>query len=373
MVNKKILIVCRAFYPDISPRSFRATELAKEFARQGHDVTVRFPTRDYDYSSFEIKNNLKIKNLGQLNWKGVELKGSKVELLLRRALKRGLQVLLEYPGIELMFKVSDMLKQEKRYDLLISVATPHTIHWGVARVWDKKKEIAKTWIADCGDPFMFARLDTFKKPFYLKYFEKDFCKKCDFISVPFTAMHEQFYPEFKRKIITIPQGFDFREIIKYEGLVKNDRQTFIYAGSIIPGLRDLSLLLDFLKDYKKDFLFIVYTNKPKWFDNYKEQLSSKLVVKEFIERIPLIFEMSKADFLVNVDTRLDSESNAEAMPSKLIDYALSGRPILSINSGRLDTNKVQAFLAGDYSGARIIDINRYDIRVVSNQFLEAKA
>jgi len=36
----KILIVSNAFYPEISPRSFRTTELAKELSRQGHKDTL---------------------------------------------------------------------------------------------------------------------------------------------------------------------------------------------------------------------------------------------------------------------------------------------------------------------------------------------
>ena len=43
MDNKRILIVGRTFFPEQSPRSFRTTELAKEFARQGHQVEVLLP------------------------------------------------------------------------------------------------------------------------------------------------------------------------------------------------------------------------------------------------------------------------------------------------------------------------------------------
>ena len=56
---KKVLIVCRSFYPDISPRSFCAIELAKEFDRQGHEITVLFPNRGKDYSEFRKEHNIK--------------------------------------------------------------------------------------------------------------------------------------------------------------------------------------------------------------------------------------------------------------------------------------------------------------------------
>jgi len=49
---KKIILISNAFYPEISPRSFRATELAKEFVKQGHQVVVYTKYRDFDYSGF---------------------------------------------------------------------------------------------------------------------------------------------------------------------------------------------------------------------------------------------------------------------------------------------------------------------------------
>ena len=318
-----------------------------------------------------MDHRLKLKSLGTLKWKGIDLKGGKVEMLIRRALKRLFLVLLEWPDIELMFKVSRILKAQAAYDLLISVAVPFPIHWGVARVWDKKQNIARTWIADCGDPYMFARLDTFKKPFYFSYFEKSFCRKCNLISVPFDELREQFYSEYRSKIITIPQGFDLSEIKRSNSPGKNEKTTFIFAGSIIPRKRDLRLFLDFLSTWEDDFLFIVYSNQRVWFEEYKDAFKDRIDIRDYIDHKTLIFEMSKVDFLVNVDTVYDSKHNVEAIPSKLIDYAMSGRPILSFNSDNLDIEKVKAFLSGDYSRARIIDISRYDIRLVANQFIQA--
>jgi hypothetical protein len=342
--------------------------LAKELSRQGHDVTVFIPAEGKDYTSFGIEHGLKIKDLGKLKWKQIDPKGGKIERLTRRAINRALNLLFEWPDIELIFRVSTILKKEQGYDLLISIAVPHPIHWGVARIWNKKKRIAKIWIADCGDSYMFARLDTFNKMFYFKYFEKSFCRKCNFISVPFDAMHTQFYREFRSKIITIPQGFNFSEIKRFDKPVQNEIRTFMFAGSIIPGYRDLTLFLDYLKNYADNFLFIVYTNQPEWFEKYKNDLKSRIEMRGYIDRLSLIYEMSKVDFLVNVDTILDSQSNIEAVPSKLIDYALSGRPILNIISNNPDIEKLKAFLSGDYTGARTIDISIYDIKLVANKF-----
>ncbi|MCK5338692.1 MAG: hypothetical protein KAJ50_07770, partial [Bacteroidales bacterium] len=90
----------------------------------------------------------------------------------------------EYPAIEEMFKVKKILKNENGYDLLISFAVPFPVHWGTAWARTKNHEIAKVWVADCGDPYMGNTNDSFRKLFYFKYPEKWFCKKTDFITIP---------------------------------------------------------------------------------------------------------------------------------------------------------------------------------------------
>jgi glycosyltransferase involved in cell wall biosynthesis len=370
MNAKKILIVSGSFFPVISPRSFRTTELAKELARQGHEVFVYIPFKGFDYSDYSKANHITFKNIGELKWKAIILKGCTIEQKVRRVIRRCIQVLFEWPEIELMFKVSKILQREIGYDILISIAVPHPIHWGVAWARSNNKSIAKNWVADCGDPYMFARLDRFKKPFYFKFLEMNFCRECDFISIPFEEMRFQFYPQFKSKIIVIPQGYNFQEIHVFTGQTSNVKPTFIFAGSIIPGKRDLTLLLDFLSSLSTDFLFKVYTQQKEWFNKFKITLGMKLELYDYVERSFLVYEMSKADFLLNVDTELDSHSNVEAVPSKLIDYAIANRPILNINSSYLDKEMVLEFLNRNYSKQRIVDISNYDIKRVSNKFLE---
>jgi hypothetical protein len=93
-------------------------------------------------------------------------------------------LLFEYPFIQLMPMLKRGLKGESGYDLLISVAVPHPIHWGVAAVRTKTNPIAKVWVADCGDPYMGQENDTFKPPFYFGWLEKKFCRIADYITCP---------------------------------------------------------------------------------------------------------------------------------------------------------------------------------------------
>jgi len=371
MAKKKILIVSSAFYPEISPRSFRATELAKEFVRQGHDVAVLTLFRGNAYDEFRKGNpNIEIKTFSPLRFPFFSNSGSGFINLLKRGTNRILSQLFEYPSIELVFKVASALKVEKNYDILISVAVPHTIHWGVAKTWSENRRIAKVWIADCGDPYMGANLDSFKKMFYFKYIEKWFCRKTDFISIPFEGLQNYFYPEFKNKIIVIPQGVRFENIKRFDRPLNNSIPTFAFAGSIIPKIRDLKKFLQLLVSLNRSFKFTVYTRQAKYFEPFIKGLDGKLIIHDYIPREQLIYELSKCDFLVNVDTIFDSENTLVAIPSKLIDYALSGRPILNIHSDRHDLKTINEFLNGEYHNQRNIELSKYNIKNVAGQFLQ---
>ena len=368
MKKKKILIISRSFYPQNSPRSFRTTELVKEFARQGHDVTVYIHKNNKEHVDFEKKYGVTIKCLGKKKFSILNIRhGNKYSILFKRVVNRILLQLFEYPDIELMFKVKKALKKESNYDLLISIAVPHTIHWGVAWSRSKRHRIAKTWVADCGDPFMGATLDTFKKVFYFKYLEKWWSKKADFITVPFAGAVKAYYTEFHHKIKIIPQGFNFDEIeINPYDYKQNEIPTFAYSGGFIPGARDPKDFIEYLLSSKKDFKFIIYTRKLDMVMPYMDRAPDKIKVLNYIPRQELIKELSKMDFIVNFNN-----SNTTQLPSKLIDYYLTKRPVLSLDSSDFNKDIVNQFLLGDYLGQFIHqNPQQYKIDYVCQQFLD---
>lgn len=366
--KQKILIVSCSFYPMNSPRSFRTTELVKEFARQGHEVVLLTSRNEELHPGFELKHGIRIKDLGSAKLKRFESsKNGRAVSLFKRILNRALNLLIEFPDIQWFWKVKKILKQESGYDLMISIAAPHSVHWGVAWARKKRHPIAKTWVADCGDPFMGTVLDTFRKLFYFKYLEKMFCRKADFITVPIEEAIDAYYPEFRSKIRVIPQGFNFDEVnIDTSAYRKNGKPTFAYAGTLIPGGRDPGEFLEYLSTLEKDFKFILYTKSRNLVDPWKERLNGKLVVRDYVPREDLLKELSKMDFLVNFEN-----STARQMPSKLIDYYLTGRPVLSVPTTNIDKEKVSEFLAGNYN--RKVDysgMEKYRIENVCQSFLE---
>src|SRR5699024_9608908 len=113
MQKKKILIVSRSFYPMKSPRSYRTTELVKEFAREGHEVTLLTVKNEEVHRPFEEKYGVNIKNLGTLSFPEVSLEAaSRPFRLMKRIPRRGLHLFLEYPHIELVYRVKKALEKE---------------------------------------------------------------------------------------------------------------------------------------------------------------------------------------------------------------------------------------------------------------------
>lgn len=365
---KKILIVSRSFYPTNSPRAFRTTELAKEFARQGHDVSVLTP-KDKKHKEFAEKHRLKIEDLGNPKWKEIKIKKGGFGSLFKRIFRRVLHQMFEYPRLEYFFKVRKELKKKiaggEHYDLLISIAVPYSVHWGVASVWKKNDNLAKTWVADCGDPFMGQENDSFRPLFYFKYVEKWFCRKPDFLTVPVDTAIEGYYKEFHHKIKVIPQGFNF-ENIKKAPPQKNPFPHFAYAGSLIPVNRDPKDFLQFLVNSPKCYKFDIYTKNVDLVKPFSDLSEGRIEIKGFLPREELLYNLSKMDFLVNFEN-----AGTKQIPSKIIDYIILEKPVLSINSFDFNEEAAEAFLNGDYSLKMNIDNpQQYKIENVAEEFLK---
>ncbi len=361
MDKKRILIVSRAFYPTIAPRSFRATELAKELARQGHNVTVLTHKHQFDYNEFEKTHHLRTEDFVKGKWSIINGKNIFI---------KGLQFLLNYfflfPDIQLSPLLKKHLQNKSGYDLLISIAVPYPVHWGVALAKKKNTKLCKVWIADCGDPFMGNKEQIFKHPFYFKYVENWFCKRADYLTVPIKEAVNAF-PDFcKHKIKVIPQGFNFGKITTSNENITNPFPIFVYAGALSKGIRDPSEFMEYLcSKTNQDFKFIIFTKSVSIIEPYKTILKEKLEIRDYIPREQLLSELRQMDFLVNFENK-----NIVQSPSKLIDYALIGRPVISIQPFALNKQVVDEFLTSDYSNQFVIsDIEQYNIVNVANQFL----
>ena len=167
-----------------------------------------------------------------------------------------------------------------------------------------------------------------------------------------------------KEFLVLIQNFGKILLNKY---VRNDVVTFAYAGSFYEKLRNPKYFFKYLNKTKVDFRFIIYTQShfvKNMILNDFPLLQGKLQFKKFITRKELIYELSSVDFLINFENE-----NTLMVPSKLIDYALSKRPILSFNSKSFDSNKFNDFLKNDFKHSTKINLDDFNISILIKQFL----
>ena len=374
MISRKLLIVSNFFYPEITPRAFRTYELVKEFCKQGDKVTLILPNKDiYHNNPVNIKNLTILFSVSEIKKTDTTatapIHRKKRESTVIKKLKR---VVLYFFPREIYFFynkgiITALSGISESFDSIISIAQPLGIHLTVTMALRKNKYLRKTVrIAEFSDPMFHGQLSrTFPANWLYGYL---FSSAFHYFVIPVESAIGA-YTRFKSKanIKVIPQGFDLSDydIAEYK---PNGRITFAYAGSFYPDLRDPRYFLDHLLNTNTDFLFKLYIPKRSLFfesliQPYKEQLKDKLQLYESIPRKELIYELSKADFLINFNNE-----NAQMVPSKLIDYAIAGRPIISFNSRTFREKDFLAFMGGNYSDAVRVNVSDYDIKNVVSSF-----
>lgn len=360
-----ILVITQHIFPIQTPRSIRSTELIQELARRGHNVTVYAVLGNYDYSEFQNQYNILVKPI-PIKWERhpYNSDGINNRTLIDKVLGKLLNK-FEFPLLEFRYRILELFQKGEKFDVLISIAAPHHIHWGCSKAKKLYPNIfPKIWIADCGDPFM--KNGKSKEHFsYFSKYEKDFCKECSYITVPIEQAIDAYYPEFHSKIKVIPQGFNFNLESQQLTDVHNETLTFAYAGMFYSDIRNPKLFFDYLCTIKKPFKFIVFTRYSNLIKDYKGKLENKLEIRNSIPRKELIEELKKMDFLVNIQ----NSNNPNQLPSKLIDYGIANRPILDINPIDPNSKIIDEFFDRDYSSSLIIpNIEQYHISNVATKF-----
>lgn len=369
----KIAIVTAYYLPIPTPRAFRATELAQEFARRGHSVTVYNSITDegFEYSSLPTYNNhLRYINLDILNAEKLSNSNSNKRSKFILFLLSNIRLLTYYFTTNKWFLLYKGLKKnlhfDEHYDLLISIGLPFHIHWGVGRLIDKRN-ISDCYVADYGDPFS-KHNPSIKVAPYFRFIERKIISKFDYITVPTEiALNSYVWLKDKSKIKVIPQGFDFSQIV-IANYKPNKIPTFAYAGLFYSDIRNPKNFFKFLCELECDFRFYIYTNVGSM-DNlsciqpFISILKEKLIIKDIIPRLSLIEELSKLDFIININN-----ISSNQIPSKLIDYTLSQRPIFSLSQNEFDDLKFMKFMNGNYINGEAVDLDEFSIKNVADKF-----
>lgn len=377
----KICIATYAFYPHVSPRAFRSFELAKGFAALGHKVTVFCAKNNHDYTDVEARYGIKVLAVEPGFFLNKVARFTYQESLNKKKRNYSIKLFFKYlfhaiylggKSFEYAFTLkSALIKNKDHYDILISIGLPISTHIGSSLAKRRVPRISKILIADYGDPYSKNNSRQFTI-FFHAWIEKWILGPFDYITIPIDAVRKH-YLRFKpqSKIITVPQGVSY-ENIKVADYKKNSIPTFGYAGNFLLKLRDPTIFLEYLSTLSIQFKFVLFTNlndkeNMLILSRFKNKLNEKLELNNLIPREECIFELSKLDFLINI-------KNATTLqrPSKLIDYAISGRPIFNFSQDLLNKEDFNQFLNGDYSKSEILDLREFDIKHICNKILVLK-
>ena len=367
------MVLSRWFNPSKNPRAFRTSELVRELSVRGYMVDLFAPCNAVFDDSFSIAHikHYGVKSCGGRR-EGAESDLGKQSILIKSiySLLRNAVYYFSGGGIRDIVYSLHLLKtlymnaRNKEYDVVIAISYPfYVLLATVIYTYLNKKNSIK--IADCGDPFYYN--PEFKKVFYIKYIERFVLRRFQWLIIPMEdAVPSYQHCAMVERIRIIPQGFRLLSV-RHDEYVPHDIPVFCYAGVFYKKIRDPRFFLEYLCNVNSDFCFVVYALNDSFTNqillSYKKKLGEKLLVKVPVEREHLIHEMAKMDFVLNFDNE-----NSNQRPSKLIDYAMTQRPILSFNRQTFRPEVFQAFLKGDYSAQYHVDLEQYDIRRVVDQF-----
>ncbi len=366
----KIHILTGHFYPQLHPRAFRANELALEFSRRGHNVTVTncWTMTDFDYDAYAKVNNLTIVNLGLTQTKS-DQSGKKAMFSADNKLSSFLRFLKEYLLAGTVpiraNRIAQNLAIAPNTDLVIALSTPFSCLWGVSKYMNKhgKHFVA---IADSGDPFYYSK--QYSKAPWFKIIERNVYKGFDFLTIPTENAIPLYSPLIEEeKIKIIPQGFKMDNLNLYKGDY-NGPVRIAYAGVFYRDIRNPEFLFRHLAKSEQEFeLYLFMRSRDSLIDEYLVKYPS-LQGKIKVSSLPhdeLLYELSRMHFLVNIENLSNTQ-----MPSKLIDYGMAGRPIFSCNEKSFSPEKLNQFMEGNYEGKLEIDIQRYNIKRIVNEIQE---
>ena len=261
--------------------------------------------------------------------------------------------------------ISKALYIDDDTDMVIAISFPFQCILGASYYLKEHKPSKQgVLIAESSDPHYGNN-----RALWFKYIDKNAYSRFDYLTVP-TPVAIPAYEGLvqKDKIRVIPQGFNFDNVRLYTGK-RTAPVKFAYSGSFFQGIRNPEFLFSYLNDQDMDYEFhwFMLYEEAQWIEMLERypNLNGKTYRYTSLDRDSLIFELSKMDFLINIEN-----STATQRPSKVIDYALTGRPILSFNKDNFEEQKLKDYLTGNYHDSMKVDLSQYDIKNVTKQFLD---
>ncbi|MBN4072284.1 hypothetical protein JYU03_00015 [bacterium AH-315-F03] len=239
-------------------------------------------------------------------------------------------------------KQAERLLSQRRYDTLITVSDPFTAH--VVGLKLKKKYPELKWLVDIGDPFSFRRDNpTNNFGLYEKKnlrLERQIFHGANSIAVTSEATQKRYkelFPEYSLKIDVIgPLAPDVQnsntDVSPFEN---NGKHKLVFAGALYRLIRNPHYLLKLYecllnKPGQSSFelhFFGGYDDCASYFSQYESGLGKTLFLHGLVSRETTMSALRNATALINI-----GNNNPYQLPSKIMEYAAFGKPIVQLSS-----------------------------------------
>jgi glycosyltransferase involved in cell wall biosynthesis len=353
----KVLIICYCYPPDPGPRAYRWSAIAEYWAARGDTVHV-ISARKQGAPPEEELNGVDVHRAGGAIVENLRLwleSGGK-----RRAEKAPGGDPLTGPG-GLLKTLHDAtwkkiywpdsaclwffparakalkLGREISFDSIISTSTPYTGHLIGKAI--KTAHADLPWIVDIGDPFSFGQPPLnntviFESRNYRS--EAAVLELADGVSVTVESCKKAYadlFPGVAEKITVIPPLFSAAASALPGKSTPHRGRKLVFTGSLYRDIRNPSYLLKLLSgvfaenpDVEAHFYGRV-NDCDDLFDAPRRQFPNNLFIHGLVTREAAAAALNQADFLVNISNRTKHQ-----LPSKLVDYMATGKPIINIVS-----------------------------------------
>ena len=343
MKNQKrhVLLVTHQFTPHQSPRTTRWSLIAEEIIKLGHKVTVVTGTKqevinpniEIIYIGNKKANNV-VQNLREKsnNTEGKSITNKYFYSFLKKIYRFTFKI-FAWPDYS-MFWLFSIYKNRKKinidYDLMISVSLPFSSHIA-AYIINKKNN--KEWIMDIGDPFTLKNdapeNNKILYGYLNKYYENKFYSLADkilFTHEDSMNAHINYFDIDSNKTDIANPISNFKEEIFIKSLNYNYNSLpvkFGYFGIFTKGVRSPKNLINYLKEIK-DIEFHWYVNDDSKNEVIINTNESKSIFHPLVNRNEALRKMSDSvHCLLSI-----GNLNTTQIPSKVIEYISTGKPII---------------------------------------------
>jgi len=340
MKKKNILFVSLAFPPKACPESIQTARYfhyLKNKIGKIQVITAEYPSLFMPYDESLMKYFPS--DVSVFNIKRPESK------YLNYVIRKTFPALLELPDnkIHFSFFINNILKKLKfKPDVLYSRSFPLTSAFIASKI---QKKLKIPWVLHLSDPWSISPIE-FRTEYAQKFNEKkefEFFNQAHYISFTTQETKERYvekFPEFSEKFVVFPNVYDPADLGFFQDTAKlNDKLVFTYTGGLA-NTRSCEPLLKSLKTlyHSSPGLFDdVIVNFAGSFDRKNKKLINEYGLP-FLNNMGLIGnEKAKeisglSDILILIDTHFENSKDAMFMPSKLLDYLLTGNKILALTN-----------------------------------------